>query len=103
MNAQLFALFTTSLIGGIAMVMTHEAPPPALTVDTVVYRPHVSSEQILEPSPSRETLGGTYLVLVHNRSSQTLRFSRLTIDEQDADALAGGELLHWWDIVPREL
>lgn len=84
------------------MVMMHEAPP-ALTVDTVVYRPHTSSEQILEPSPSRDTLGGVYLVLVHNRSSQTVRFSRLTLDEQDADALAGGELLHWWDIVPREL
>lgn len=85
------------------MVVMHEAPPPALTVDTVVYRPHVSSEQILEPSPSRDTLGGIYLVLVHNRSTQPMRFARLTLDEQDADTLAGGELLHWWDIVPREL
>lgn len=85
------------------MVVMHEAPPPALTVDTVVYRPHVSSEQILEPSPSHDTLGGIYLVLVHNRSSQPMRFTRLTVDEQDADTLAGGELLHWWDIVPREL
>jgi len=87
------------------MAWTHEAPPqqPALTVDTVVYRPHVSSDQIREPSPSRETLGGLYLVLVHNRSEQTLHFSRLVIDDEDADKLAGGELLHWWDIVPGEL
>jgi len=87
------------------MALTHEAPPQqsALTVDTVVYRPHVSSEAILEPEPSRETLGGVYLVLVHNRSEQTLHFSRLVIDDEDADKLAGGELLHWWDIVPREL
>lgn len=85
--------------------MTHEAPPqqPALTVDTVVYRPHTSSEQIQEPSPSREMLGGLYLVLVHNRSDQTLHFSRLVIDDEDADKLAGGESLHWWDIVPKEL
>ncbi len=87
------------------MAMTHEAPPqqPALTVDTVVYRPHTSSEQIQEPSPSREMLGGLYLVLVHNRSDQTLHFSRLVIDDEDADKLAGGESLHWWDIVPKEL
>jgi hypothetical protein len=98
-------VITTTLIGGIVMALTHEAPPqqPALTVDTVVYRPHVSSEAILEPEPSRETLGGVYLVLVHNRSEQTLHFSRLVIDDEDADKLAGGELLHWWDIVPREL
>ncbi|MCS6829915.1 MAG: hypothetical protein RMM08_04285 [Armatimonadota bacterium] len=85
--------------------MTHEAPPqqPALTVDTVVHRPHTSSEQILETSPSRETLGGMYLVLVHNRSGETLHFTRLVIDEEDADTLAGGEKLYWWDIVPREL
>lgn len=87
------------------MAMTHESPPqqPALTVDTVVYRPHISSEQIQEPSPSRETLGGVYLVLVHNRSNQNLRFSRLIIDDEDADALAGGDKLHWWDIVPQDL
>ncbi|MCL6473586.1 MAG: hypothetical protein K6U75_00835 [Firmicutes bacterium] len=98
-------MITTTLIGGIVMAWTHEAPPqqPALTVDTVVYRPHVSSDQIREPSPSRETLGGLYLVLVHNRSEQTLHFSRLVIDDEDADKLAGGELLHWWDIVPGEL
>jgi len=87
------------------MAMTHEMPPsqPALTVDTVVYRPHVSSDEIQEPSPSRETLGGVYLVLVHNRSDQSLHFSRLVIDDEDADKLAGGEWLHWWDMVPREL
>ncbi|GIV14723.1 MAG: hypothetical protein KatS3mg022_0158 [Armatimonadota bacterium] len=87
------------------MAMTHETPPqqPALTVDTVVYRPHISSEQIQEPSPSRETLGGVYLVLVHNRSNQNLHFSRLVIDDEDADALAGGDKLYWWDIVPGEL
>ncbi len=104
-DIQLLTLVTASLIGGIAMAMMHEAPPqqPALTVDTVVYRPHVSSEEIQEPSPSRETLGGVYLVLVHNRSNQGLHFSRLVIDDEDADKLAGGEYLHWWDIVPREL
>ena len=104
-NIHPVALSTISLFGGIAMAMTHEVPPQpsALTVDTVVYRPHVSSEQIQEPSPPRETLGGTYLVLVHNRSDRTLHFSRLLIDDEDADRLAGGEVLHWWDIVPREL
>jgi len=97
-------LFITSMMGGIAIAMMPEAPQqPVLTVDTVVYRPHVSSEAILELEPSRETLGGVYLVLVHNRSEQTLHFSRLLIDDEDADKLAGGELLHWWDIVPREL
>ncbi len=99
------ALFTTTLIGGIASAMMPETPPqqPVLTVDSVVYRSHVSSEQILEPSPSRETLGGIYLVLVHNRSDSTVRFSKLIVDEQDADQVSGGEVLHWWDIVPREL
>lgn len=85
--------------------MMPETPPPqpALTVDTVVYRPHVSSEQIQEPSPPRETLGGIYLVLVHNRSEQTLHFSRLVVDEVDAEQLVEQGLLHWWDIVPAEL
>lgn len=93
------------LIGGIATAMMQEAPPhqPVLTVDTVVYRPHVSSEEILEPAPSRETLGGTYLVLVHNRADRKLRFSRLVIDDEHADHLTDDEVLYWWDIVPREL
>ncbi|MGQ9540300.1 MAG: hypothetical protein ACUVTY_04310 [Armatimonadota bacterium] len=92
-------------IGSIATAMMPETPPlqPVLTVDTVVYRPHVSSEQILEPSPSRETLGGTYLVLVHNRSDQTLHFSRLVVNDEDADQLVQQDVLHWWDIVPAEL
>ncbi len=42
-------------------------------------------------------------MLVHNRSDQTMHFSRLTVDDEDADRLAGKEILHWWDIVPREL
>lgn len=104
-DIQTFALVITTFFGGIIMALMHEAPPqqPVLTVDTVVYRPHVSSDQIQEPSPSRETLGGVYLVLVHNRSQQTLHFSRLVIDDEDADKLAGGDILHWWDILPREL
>jgi len=97
--------FITLLMGGIAVAMMPEVPPqpPALTVDTVVYQPHVSSEAILETEPSMQSLGGLYLVLVHNRSGRTLRFSRLIIDDEDADKLVGGDVLHWWDIVPREL
>ncbi|MEJ5250830.1 MAG: hypothetical protein HPY54_00700 [Chthonomonadetes bacterium] len=85
--------------------MMPETPPQqsVLTVDTVTYRPHVSSEQIQEPSPPRETLGGTYLVLVHNRSNQVLHFSRLVVDDEDADLLVDKGILHWWDIVPAEL
>lgn len=85
--------------------MMHDMPaqPAAITVDAVVYRPHVSSEQILEPTPARENLGGSYLVLLHNRSESTLRVSRLIIEGKDADQLAGGDQLHWWDISPREI
>lgn len=105
-NTQAYLLLLTIMcIGGIAAAMMPETllQQPVLTVDTVVYRPHVSGEQIQEPSPPRETLGGTYLVLVHNRSDQTLHFSRLVVDDEDADQLVEQGVLHWWDIVPAEL
>lgn len=60
------------------------------------YRLHRSSPRILEPTPSRAELGGTFWVFVPNDSPQPHSVSSIRLNGRDIESIPKGQGVNWY-------
>ena len=68
------------------------------------YRPHHSSRRIAEiAGPTRDALGGTFWVFLHNTSRSPIVVSAIRINGQPAESLTNGRGLNWFRLTPEPI
>lgn len=60
------------------------------------YRPHRSSPRILEPTPSRAELGGTFWVFLPNDTRQPHSISSIRLNGRDIESIPKGQGVNWY-------
>ncbi|GBC92562.1 hypothetical protein HRbin15_01032 [bacterium HR15] len=69
----------------------------------VYYRAHQSSRAILEPSPPRSELGGTFWVFLHNPKRIARNVSAIVLNDIPADSRTNGNGLNWFRLMPEPI